>query len=211
MTKPFPIMARATGNGGSNPWQLVTRLFKAMDRRLDALAGQLAEVEAEPGPAGPVGPQGVPGEAGKPGEPGRDGRDGSWPVEAHVAGDGKLVLGLSDGRKLPVGNVVGPQGVRGQIGPEGKRGAQGPRGEEGARGDKGKVGPRGARGQSGPTGSPGEIGPRGERGERGEQGPAIKVSFSEPIEAHLTMMDLERLYLREVTIGGETFTILALN
>lgn len=48
--------------------------------------------------------------------------------------------------KVDLGNVVGPQGAKGDTGPQGVKGDTGPQGEPGVKGD---TGPRGAQGAPG--------------------------------------------------------------
>ena len=82
---------------------------------------------------GAVGPQGVQGERGEPGSAGRPGRDGAPGADAlpgvpgrdgdHVDtgvvnSQGELLLGLTSGKVINVGKVVGPAGQTGQRGPQ---------------------------------------------------------------------------------------------
>ena len=92
-------------------------------------------------PAGPAGNDGEKGATGQRGEPGpaevrksgREwtyGRDGAAGKDglvdtAVVNPDGVLLLGLSDGKTLRVGNVVGPQGEQGVRGATGQPGVDG--------------------------------------------------------------------------------------
>lgn len=62
--------------------------------------------------------------------------------------------------KVDLGNVVGPQG------PKGDTGAQGPIGKTGPKGDQGPIG------ETGPQGPKGSTGPQGPKGDTGPQGPA---------------------------------------
>lgn len=70
--------------------------------------------------------------------------------------------------ELIIGNVMGPQGPKGDIGPVG---AQGPQGEQGLQGE---------RGPKGDTGEKGDIGAQGEKGEQGEIGEGIKPGVIMP-------------------------------
>lgn len=82
--------------------------------------------------------------------------------------NGNLIAEYMEGEnmaKVDLGNVVGPQG------PKGDTGAQGPKGATGAQGPKGDTGPKGATGAQGPIG---ETGPQGPKGSTGPQGPAGK-------------------------------------
>lgn len=83
--------------------------------------------------------------------------------------NGNLIAEYMEGDKMAkvdLGNVVGPQG------PKGDTGAQGPKGNTGAQGPKGDKGPIGE------TGPKGDQGPIGETGPRGPQGPAGKNGIS---------------------------------
>lgn len=78
--------------------------------------------------------------------------------------------------KLIIGNVVGPQGPKGEqgdIGPQGPKGEQGIQGEQGPKGDTGEQGiqgPKGDKGDTGPQGPRGPQGIQGPKGDKGEQG-----------------------------------------
>lgn len=66
-------------------------------------------VDGRPGKDGRPGRDGAPGAKGEPGLPGRDGVDGVDGVsvtDAHIDFDGSLIINLSDGRALNVGEVV---------------------------------------------------------------------------------------------------------
>ena len=67
-----------------------------------------------------------------------------------------------------LGNVVGPQGPKGDAGPQGPQGETGP---QGPKGDTGATGPQGEQGPKGDTGDTGPQGPKGDTGETGPQGP----------------------------------------
>jgi hypothetical protein len=63
------------------------------------------------GKDGRPGKDGLPGRAGKDGMPGADGRDGEDGVsvtDARIDFDGSLIIGLSSGREINVGEVVAP-------------------------------------------------------------------------------------------------------
>lgn len=65
--------------------------------------------DGRPGKDGRPGRDGSPGPKGDPGRPGRDGVDGVDGVsvtDAHIDFDGSLIISLSDGRALNVGEVV---------------------------------------------------------------------------------------------------------
>lgn len=57
---------------------------------------------------GSVGPQGLRGKDGLNGKDGRDGVDGISVIDAHIDFDGSLIIGLSSGRTINVGEVVAP-------------------------------------------------------------------------------------------------------
>lgn len=83
--------------------------------------------------------------------------------------NGNLIAEYMEGEnmaKVDLGNVVGPQG------PKGDTGVQGPKGDTGAQGPIGKTGPKGDTGAQGPKGDTGAQGPVGNTGPRGPQGPA---------------------------------------
>ena len=80
------------------------------------------------GQRGEQGASGSPGRAGANGRDGRDGlpgKDGSFVDTAVINENGQLLIGLSDGKTIRVGNVVGPQGEIGSRGPVGLPGANG--------------------------------------------------------------------------------------
>ncbi len=83
------------------------------------------------GPAGAKGEPGAPGRTGQPGSDGANGRDGKngargVSVDSGVVNpDGQLLLGLSDGSSINLGNVRGPAGATGERGPTGLPGAAG--------------------------------------------------------------------------------------
>lgn len=57
---------------------------------------------------GSVGPQGLQGKDGLNGRDGRDGVDGVSVIDAHIDFDGSLIISLSSGRTINVGEVVAP-------------------------------------------------------------------------------------------------------
>ncbi|MCP1496203.1 hypothetical protein J2Y86_000910 [Pseudomonas migulae] len=63
-------------------------------------------------PAGAIGPQGGPG---LPGRDGRDGANGKGIANISIT-DGQLIVALSDGATLPLGNVKGQDGANGSNG-----------------------------------------------------------------------------------------------
>ena len=103
-------------------------------KKIDLPAGKDGEV----GATGPAGERGAPGAAGSrgaagsDGAPGRDGKDGAPGVSVDtgvVNPEGQLLIGLSDGSTINLGNVRGPAGATGERGPTGLPGAAG---EDGA-------------------------------------------------------------------------------
>lgn len=103
---------------------------------------------------------------------------------AAISDEGTLVLTMTDGAKLELGTVVGPQGPKGESGEAGPRGEAGPAGATGAQGNPGETGPagpagadgapgaKGDKGDKGDTGETGATGPQGPKGDTGETGPA---------------------------------------
>lgn len=65
---------------------------------------------------------------------------------------------------VDLGNVMGPQGPKGDTGARGATGPQGPKGDTGATGPQGPKGATGATGAQGPKGATGATGPRGPAG-----------------------------------------------
>lgn len=83
-------------------------------------------------------------------------------------------------QEIDLGNVMGPQGPKGDQGPQGIQGPkgdtgaagpQGPKGDTGAQGPQGIQGPPGEKGATGATGPTGPQGPKGDTGPTGPQGP----------------------------------------
>ena len=75
--------------------------------------------------------------------------------------NGHLIVYYREGDNMSVvdlGNVVGPQG------PKGEQGLQGPKGEQGLQGPKGEQGLQGPKGEQGPQGPQGPQGAKGENG-----------------------------------------------
>jgi len=136
----------------------VETLGVVLDKKLSEISSQVSTVSKLIGPIGPKGDKGdiglqgiagINGQNGKDGLPGRDGKDGKDGVDgshgisvvnASVALDGALVLELSDGTEVDVGEVVGPAGAGGLNGAQGPMGLQGPQGEQGIQGVKGDTG-----------------------------------------------------------------------
>lgn len=96
---------------------MIIDALKTMQAKVSA---QLEEAKAIVPQVGPAGPKGEPGERGLDGVSGRDGRDGRDGVDgqdgadgvsvtdAKIDFDGSLVITLSSGRELNVGEVVAP-------------------------------------------------------------------------------------------------------
>jgi hypothetical protein len=167
----------------------VETLGVVLDKKLSEIDAQVSTVTKLVGPEGPKGAKGDKGDrgeqgiAGKDGKDGRDGKDGKdgkdgtsgvqgvSVVNASVALDGSLVLELSDGNEIDVGDVVGPAGPGGLNGPTGPQGLQGPQGEQGIQGPAGPTGATGPQGEQGIQGIQGVKGDTGDTGPTGPQGP----------------------------------------
>jgi hypothetical protein len=152
---------------------------KINEEVLDRLSKIVDGKDGRDGKDGSVGPKGDQGFQGLSGKDGKDGKDGDSVVDARIDFDGSLVITMSTGKEINVGEVVsedlrdklkvfignttGPKGDAGEMGPIGFRG------EDGIDGEDGLVvpGPAGARGLTGATGSAG-IGIPGVDGEDGE-------------------------------------------
>ena len=116
----------------------VETLGVVLDKKLSEISSQVSTVSKLIGPIGPKGDKGdiglqgiagINGQNGKDGLPGRDGKDGKDGIDgshgisvvnASVALDGALVLELSDGTEVDVGEVVGPAGAGGLNGAQGQ-------------------------------------------------------------------------------------------
>lgn len=127
-----------------------------IEKLLQALPADLAELRGEKGADGAPGAQGPEGRGGEPGERGPVGEKGM---------DG------APGERGEKGES-GAAGERGDTGPAGERGEAGPAGEKGERGEIGPPGPPGPAGEVGSAGAPGE---KGEKGDAGDRGPAGEV------------------------------------
>ena len=96
---------------------MIVDALKTMQRKVEA---QLEEAKAIVPEVGPAGPKGEPGERGLDGASGRDGRDGVdgrngvdgqdgvSVTDAKIDFDGSLIITLSTGREINVGEVVAP-------------------------------------------------------------------------------------------------------
>ena len=91
------------------------------------------------GPKGDKGDTGDKGDKGDKGDPGEDGIDGVGITEVTIV-DGKLIITLSNGNIINLGNVVGKDGVDGAPGQNGNDGVDGAPGQNGNDGIDGKDG-----------------------------------------------------------------------
>ena len=94
--------------------------------------------------------------------------------------NGDLLITLSNGTVINVGNVTGPTGATGLTGPQGPIGLTGPVGLTGLTGLTGSQGPIGLTGPTGLTGSQGPIGLTGPAGATGVSGPQGPVGLTGP-------------------------------
>lgn len=81
--------------------------------------------------------------------------------------NGNLIAEYMEGEnmaKVDLGNVVGPQGPKGDTGAQGPIGKTGPKGDQGPIGETGPQGPKGSTGPQGPIGNTGPHGPAGTNG-----------------------------------------------
>lgn len=81
--------------------------------------------------------------------------------------NGNLIAEYIEGEnmaKVDLGNVVGPQGPKGDTGAQGPIGKTGPKGDQGPVGETGPQGPKGNTGPQGPIGNTGPQGPAGTNG-----------------------------------------------
>ena len=80
--------------------------------------------------------------------------DGSvWQRQMVTSGSG-----MQAAQWVGIGNISGPQGVKGDIGPQGPQGETGRQGETGPQGETGATGATGPRGPAGPKGADGSNG-----------------------------------------------------
>ncbi|MDU5009070.1 MAG: YadA-like family protein, partial [Haemophilus parainfluenzae] len=105
-----------------------------------------------------------------------DGKDGDTYIDSNT-GD---VHKKENGTWNKIGNIKGPQGLKGEdgaVGPQGPKGEDGSVGPQGPKGEDGSVGPQGPKGEDGavgpqgPKGEDGAVGPQGPKGEDGSVGP----------------------------------------
>ncbi len=126
-------------------------------------------VDGKDGKDGRDGKDGKQGERGEKvaGRDGKDGRDGDSVVDAKIDFDGSLVITMSTGKEINVGEVV-PEDLKEKLrifvgsaaGPAGAQGAQGIQGLPGIDGNDGQDGASipGPKGDAGPAGANGTIG-----------------------------------------------------
>ena len=93
-----------------------------------------------------------------------DGKDGDTYIDA-TTGD---VYKKENGTWDKIGNIRGPQGLKGEAGVAGPQGPQGPKGDKGAQGLQGERGQDGAQGLPGRDGRDGAQGPAGRDGRDGK-------------------------------------------
>ena len=118
----------------------VAAIAVLLDKELPKLVEQVTIVQKLEGPQGkeglqgPKGDKGDKGEQGERGEPGKDGsngidgkdgEDGVSVVGAKIDFDDSLIITLSDGTILNVGEVKGEKGDKGEQGPRGAAGLSG--------------------------------------------------------------------------------------
>jgi hypothetical protein len=89
------------------------------------------------------------------------GEDGVGISTAYIDTDGHLIVTLTDGSDIDVGNISADTGDKGATG---ATGAKGEKGDTGATGATGATGPRGATGSPGPVGATGATGAKGDPG-----------------------------------------------
>ena len=155
-------------------------------------------VQGEKGEKGERGVQGEKGDAGLNGTDGKDGKDGVGINNIEISNDGNLLITLTNGTSLNLGNIKGAkgdQGIQGEKGEKGDQGIQGEKGDSGLNGADGKDGTNGTDGigvasseinalgelvitySDGNTvnlgkvvGNDGAQGAQGEKGEKGDKG-----------------------------------------
>lgn len=111
-------------------------------------------------------------------------------------------------QEIDLGNVMGPQGPKGDTGatgpqgPRGETGAQGPQGEKGETGPRGPQGIQGETGPQGPKGATGETGPQGPKGDTGPEGPQGPQGPTGKVDAN-TQVTFSQASTRENIASGE--------
>jgi len=126
-------------------------------------------------------PKVIAGLNGAPGFDGLPGKDGRGISKTFII-DNNLLIKYDDGEQKLIGEVVGPQGLQGDVGLTGEKGDKGDTGEKGdigpqgmtlgIRGDTGIQGEKGETGDTGPQGLSitGDKGDKGDTGEKGDTG-----------------------------------------
>ena len=110
--------SESIGKGAELVIQGLKKIKSDMEQKFAQLNGEIQSKVAsvqdgqdgkngKDGRDGKQGPAGSTGPAGRDGSPGRDGVDGISVQDAKIDFDGSLVITLSDGRELNVGEVVG--------------------------------------------------------------------------------------------------------
>ena len=150
------------------------------------------------GEKGEKGERGVQGEKGDAGLNGTDGKDGTGINNIEISNDGNLLITLTNGTSLNLGNIKGAKGDQGIQGEKGDSGLNGADGKDGTNGTDGigvasseinalgelvitysdgntvnlgkVVGNDGAQGVQGEKGDKGDQGIQGEKGDKGDQG-----------------------------------------
>ena len=136
------------------------------DEGIDELIGTSDILNGTNGRNGTNGASGADGRNGKellsgPTQPtANDGKDGDTYIDSNT-GD---VHKKENGTWNKIGNIKGPQGLKGEdgaVGPQGPKGEDGSVGPQGPKGEDGAVGPQGPKGEQGPQGAKGETGKDG--------------------------------------------------
>ena len=126
---------------------------------LSGLAGSDG-VDGAQGAKGDTGATGIQGLPGINGNDGADGADGVGIVTAEVT-NGDFIITYSNTSVQNLGDITGPQGVRGERGEQGIQGETGPAGATGAQGIQGETGAQGISGNDGADGANGVNGQDG--------------------------------------------------
>ena len=108
--------------------------------------------QGDKGERGERGVQGEKGDAGLGGADGKDGKDGVGINNIEISNDGNLLITLTNGTSLNLGNIKGAKGDQGIQGEKGEKGDQGIQGEKGDKGDAGLGGIDGKDGKDGTNG-----------------------------------------------------------
>lgn len=97
-------------------------------------------VQGEKGEKGDQGVQGEKGDAGLNGTDGKDGKDGVGINNIEISNDGNLLITLTNGTSLNLGNIKGEKGDKGDQGIQGEKGDAGLNGTDGINGTNGADG-----------------------------------------------------------------------